>query len=59
MPMTAVALKLDECLRRWNAAKAEQVERLVGDIIVWADADALDMMRSCEREQEVLDLLEL
>ena len=31
MPMTAVALKLDECLRRWNAAKAEQVERLVGD----------------------------
>ena len=56
--MTAVAQKLDERLKHWNAAKAEQVERLVNDIIAWADADALDIMRSREREQQVLDILD-
>lgn len=56
--MTELAEKLDQRLRHWDAAKAAIVERLVGDIIAWADADALDLMRSREREQEVLDLLD-
>ncbi len=56
--MTEVAEKLDQRLRQWDAAKVAVVERLVGEIIDWGDADALDLMRSREREQEVLDLLD-
>jgi hypothetical protein len=56
--MTEVARKLDERLKHWDAAKAAEVERLVKDIIAWADADALDLMRSRKREQEVLDFLD-
>jgi hypothetical protein len=56
--MTAVARKLDERLQHWDAGKAAAVERMVSDIIAWADADALELMRSREREQEVLDLLD-
>jgi hypothetical protein len=56
--MTALAQKLDERLKQWDAARAAEVERLVGDIIAWADADAVEVMRSREREQEVLDLLD-
>ena len=56
--MTSVARKLDERLQHWDAAKAAAVERMVGDIIAWADADALELMRSRDREQEVLDLLD-
>lgn len=56
--MTAVARKLEERLQHWDAAKAAEVERLVSDIISWADAEALELMRSREREQEVLNLLD-
>jgi hypothetical protein len=56
--MTALAQKLDERLKQWDAAKAAAVERMVDDIISWADADALELMRSRERDQEVLDLLD-
>ena len=56
--MTALAQKLDERLKIWDAVKAAEVERLVSDIIAWADADALDLRRSRQRGQEVLDLLD-
>ncbi len=56
--MTAIAERLDEHLRQWDNTTATRVERMVDEIIVWADADALDLMRSREREQEVLDLLD-
>jgi hypothetical protein len=57
-PMTAVAARLDQKLQHWDASRATEVERLVGEIIEWADAEALDLMRSRQREQEVLDLLD-
>lgn len=56
--MTAVAARLDQKLQHWDASRATEVERLVGEIIEWADAEALDLMRSRQREQEVLDLLD-
>jgi hypothetical protein len=56
--MTAIAERLDEHLRRWDNTTAARVEQMVDEIIAWADADALDLMRSREREQEVLDLLD-
>ncbi len=56
--MTAIAQELDNKLVTWQPAKAAEVERLVADIIHWADADALDLMRSRDVEQEVLDLLD-
>ena len=56
--MTKVVEKLDERMRQWDATKVAQAERLVEDIIHWGDADALDLMRSREREQEVLDLID-
>jgi hypothetical protein len=34
------------------------VEKLVAEIIDWADADALDLMRSRHLEQEVLDIID-
>jgi hypothetical protein len=56
--MTAVAEKLDQRLRQWDVQRATEVERLVSDIIAWADADAQDLMRSRQCEQEVLDLID-
>lgn len=56
--MTALAQILDERLKIWDAVLAAEVQRLVSDIIAWADADALDLRRSRQRGQEVLDLLD-
>ena len=56
--MTAVAERLDQKLQHWDAARAAEVERLVREIIEWADAEALKLVRSRRREQEVLDLLD-
>ena len=56
--MTAIAEQLDRKLAAWKPETAVEVERLVSDIIDWADADALDLMRSRELEQEVLDVLD-
>lgn len=56
--MTAIAEQLDRKLSNWKPETASEVERLVGEIIDWADADALDLMRSRHLEQEVLDLLD-
>jgi hypothetical protein len=56
--MTAIAEKLDEKLKQWEPEKAASVERLISEIIVLADQDSLDLLRSRVREQEVLDILD-
>jgi hypothetical protein len=56
--MTAIAKKLDARLSRWAPETAKEVERLVAEIIELADNDALDLVRSRELEQQVLDILD-
>ncbi len=56
--MTAIAQMLDVKLSTWEPQKAAEVQRLVNEIIDWADSDALDLVRSREVEQEVLDMLD-
>lgn len=57
-PVTAIAEKLDRKLSDWKPQTASEVERLIAEIIDWADADALELMRPRHLEQEVLDLLD-
>ena len=45
-------------LRQWKPETADQVRQRVTEIIGLADQDALDVLRSREREQEVLDILD-
>lgn len=54
----AIVEKLDEKLREWEAATADEVRRRVMEIIELADEDALDLLRSRAVEQEVLDLVD-
>lgn len=56
--MEAIVEKLEEKLRKWEAATAEEVRRRVTEIMELADQDALDLLRSRAGEQEVLDLLD-
>jgi hypothetical protein len=56
--MTAIAKKLDEKLRKWPQATAQEVELCVKEIIELADHDGLDLLRSRHAEQEVLDILD-
>ena len=42
----------------WSPETAEQVRGQVAKIIDLADQELLDIVRSCEVEQEVLDLLD-
>ena len=56
--MTAIAEKLDRKLAGWKPETASEVEKLVAEIIDWADADALDLMRPRHLEQEVLDIID-
>jgi hypothetical protein len=56
--MTAIAKKLDEKLRQWQPTTAHEVERRVEELIELADQDALDLQRSRQVEQEVLDMLD-
>jgi len=56
--MTAIAKKLDARLSRWAPATAKKVEKLVAEIIELADHDALDVVRSRQVEQEVLDIID-
>ena len=55
--MDALAEKLDSKLRIWKPETAAEVRVRVAEVIELADGDALDLMRSRSREQEVLDLL--
>lgn len=56
--MTAIAKKLDSRLGRWTPETAKKVEKLVAEIIELADSDALDLVRSRQIEQEVLDAID-
>jgi hypothetical protein len=56
--VTAIAEKLDRKLSDWKPETASEVEKLVAEIIDWADADALDLMRPRHLEQEVLDIID-
>ena len=56
--MDALAEKMDSKLRAWNTETANAVRERVAEVIELADADALDLMRSRSREQEVLDILD-
>jgi len=56
--MTAIAKKLDARLSCWAPETAKEVERLVAEVIQLADNDALDLVRSREVEQQVLDIID-
>jgi hypothetical protein len=56
--MDALLEKLDAGLRQWRPETAAQVRQRVAEVIDLADQDVLDLMRSRQAEQEVLDLLD-
>ena len=56
--MDALAEQLDTKLHQWVPETAEQVRRLVLEIIECADQNLLDIVRSRSVEQEVLDLID-
>jgi hypothetical protein len=56
--MTAIAKALDDKMSRWSVETAKRVEQLVSEIIELADSDALDLVRSREVEQDVLDIVD-
>jgi hypothetical protein len=56
--MTAIAQKLDEKLQEWQPTTAREVQWRVAELIELADQDALDLLRSRQAEQEVLDILD-
>jgi hypothetical protein len=56
--MTAIAERLDRKLKKWRPTTAREVRKRVTEIIQLADQDALDLARSRQTEQEVLDLLD-
>jgi len=56
--MTRIARKLDSRLARWKPETAKKVEKLVAEVIELADHDALDLIRSRQVEQEVLDIID-
>jgi ABC-type sugar transport system ATPase subunit len=56
--MDILAERLDQKLREWSPEIAEQVRSQVVEIIELADQRLLDIVRSRQVEQEVLDLLD-
>jgi hypothetical protein len=56
--MDVLAERLDKKLREWSPEIAEQVRSQVVEIIELADQGLLDLVRSRQVEQEVLDLLD-
>lgn len=56
--MSPIAQQLAEKLDRWEPEISRRVETLVAEIMDLADTGALDLLRSREVEQEVLDLLD-
>ncbi len=56
--MEALLETLNEKLHRWSPETANQVRERVSEIIGLADQDALDVLRSRAREQDVLDILD-
>jgi hypothetical protein len=56
--MDALLEKLDAKLKQWKPETAADVRHRVAEMIVLADQDALDLIRSRSIEQEVLDRLD-
>ena len=56
--MSNIATQLDSKLQQWNPQTSATVEKLVKEIIDLADNDLLDIVRSRQVEQEVLDILD-
>ncbi len=56
--MLYIAEKLDEKLKQWEPEKASYIENLINEIILLADQDAADLLRSRTVEQDVLDILD-
>ena len=56
--MDALLEKLDAKLKQWKPETAADVRHRVAEMIVLADQDALDLIRSRAIEQEVLDRLD-
>jgi hypothetical protein len=56
--MDILAERLDQKLREWSPETVEEVRSQVAEIIEPADQGLLDIVRSRQVEQEVLDLLD-
>jgi len=56
--MDALAEQLDKKLQEWSPETAEQVRCEVAELMELADQGVLDVVRSREVEQEVLDLID-
>jgi hypothetical protein len=56
--MEAIAEKLESKLHEWKPETSKKVCALVAEIIELADDDALDIGRSRNLEQEVMDILD-
>jgi hypothetical protein len=50
--------KLDAKLKEWKPETAAEMRNRLSEMMVLADQDALDVMRSRAVEQEVLDMLD-
>ena len=57
-PVDILLERLDAKLREWKPETAEDVRQRVTEIIDLADHNALDLSRSRELEQEVLNMLD-
>jgi hypothetical protein len=55
---TALVETLNARLQIWEPRIANEVRERVAEIIALADEDLLDLMKSHEREQEVLDMVD-
>ncbi|MBX6313952.1 MAG: hypothetical protein IRY99_13705 [Isosphaeraceae bacterium] len=56
--MDTLAERLDKKLPEWSPETAEQVRSQVAEIIELVDQGLLNLVRSRQVEQEVLDLLD-
>jgi len=56
--MEALLETLNARLHQWKPETADQVRERLTEIIGLADQDALDLLRSRSREQEILDILD-
>ena len=56
--MSPIARQLAAKLDLWEPEVSRRVESLVAEIMELADTGTLDLLRSREVEQEVLDLLD-
>ena len=57
-PWNALAEELEARLRDWRPETAAQAQERIADVIEWADAGLLGLIRFREVEQGVLDLLD-